>query len=121
MASQKRFARPTVVFLDGDNGPSPGCVILPGGDAPERVVFEGLRHRNWGEVALRVSRKSAAVSDALSRAMTVGDHHEWVNMAATQLQCSGDTLWQSMCAEWGKTLEPDQIKPIVDAITLVLD
>lgn len=121
MVSQNRFARPTVVFLDGDNGSSAGCVLLPGADAPERVVFDGLRGTNWGEVALRVSRKSAQVSDALSRAMTVGDHHEWVNMAATQLQCSGETLWQSMCAEWAKTLEPDQIKPIVDAIALALD
>ena len=108
-------------MANGGNYESEFRVVLPGGDAPERVVFEGLRGKNWGEVALRVSRKSAAVADALSRAMTVGDHHEWVNMAATQLQCSGENLWQSMCAEWAKTLEPAQIKPIVDAINLVLD
>lgn len=85
MASQKRFTRPTVVFLDGDNGPSAGCVILPGGDAPERVVFEGLRGKKWGEVALRVSRKSAAVSDALARAMTVGDHHSGRHQCSARL------------------------------------
>src|ERR1022692_819301 len=40
MAQAKRFPRPTQVYLDGDQPPMPGCVRLPGDDAPERVVFE---------------------------------------------------------------------------------
>jgi hypothetical protein len=43
MVQAKRFPRPSLVFLDGDQPPSPGCILLPGGDAPERVVFEALR------------------------------------------------------------------------------
>jgi predicted ATPase len=46
MALQKRFPRPTCVFLDGDNAGADGCILLPGGDAPERVVFEDLKKRN---------------------------------------------------------------------------
>lgn len=121
MVSQRRFARPTVVFLDGDNSAAPGCVLLPGGDAPERVVFEELRKKNWCKLSERVGRKSAAVADALSRAMTVSDHHEWTTLAATSLQCSGDTLWQNMCSEWAKTIGFDEVGPVVDAITDVLD
>jgi predicted ATPase len=34
-----RFPRPSIVFLDGDQPSAPGCEILPGQDAPERVVF----------------------------------------------------------------------------------
>lgn len=121
MASQKRFPRPTVVFLDCDHSSAPvGCVLLPGGDAPERVVFEGLRARNWGKLSDRVGRPSASVADALARATTVGDHHEWVTLAATTLQCGGDTLWQNMCAEWAKSIAFDEVGPIIDAIGDVL-
>lgn len=120
MASQKRFPRPTVIFLDADNPESPGCVLLPGGDAPERVVFESLRARSWGKLAERIGRRSATVSDALSRAMTVSDHHEWITLAATTLQCGGDTLWQNMCAEWSKTIDVHEVEPILDAINDVI-
>jgi hypothetical protein len=36
MAHQKRFPRPSVVFLDGDQSAAEGCQILPGEEAPER-------------------------------------------------------------------------------------
>lgn len=116
MAFQKRFARPTVVFLDGDNAGAPGCILLPGGDAPERVVFEELRKKNWGEVWSRVGRDVALVADACTQVMTVIDHHEWVRLSANSLQCGGDVLWQAMCAEWAKSLPQAVYKPIVDAI-----
>lgn len=116
MASQKRFVRPTVVFLDGDNVGAPGCLLLPGGDAPERVVFETLRKKNWGEVWARVGRDIALVGDACTQAMTVNDHHEWVKLAANVLQCGGDVLWQAMCAEWAKAQTQGVYKPIIDAI-----
>jgi len=51
MVESNRFPRPSLVFLDGDRGFSPGCLQLPGPDAPERVAFEALR-RSRGE-ALR--------------------------------------------------------------------
>lgn len=46
MVTAKRFPRPSLVFLDGDQAESDGCIILPGGDAPERVVFEALKDRS---------------------------------------------------------------------------
>lgn len=116
MASQNRFARPTVVFLDGDNAQAPGCSLLPGDDAPERVVFEDLKARGWGQLWTRLGRDIALVSDACTRAMTLADHHEWVRFAANELQCGGDTLWQNMCAEWATTMPEAKVKPIIDAI-----
>jgi hypothetical protein len=115
MADQGRFTRPTCVFLDGDNDPAPGCLILPGGDAPERVVFEDLLARRWGNVWTRIGRDIALVSDACNNAMTLGDHHDWVRVAANTLLCGGEVLWQAMCAEWaiGKR---EAVAPIVDAI-----
>lgn len=58
MAKEKRFPRPSIVFLDGDQADSDGCVLLPGGDAPERVVFEGLIQRGGDGVATRLGRSS---------------------------------------------------------------
>src|SRR5690348_14796710 len=98
MAVQKRFPRPTCVFLDGDNAPAPGCILLPGGDAPERVIFGDLRKKKWGNLWSRVGRDVAWVTDACINAMTLGDHHDWVRTAANSLLCGGDILWQGMCA-----------------------
>lgn len=100
MAAQKRFPRPSNVFLDGDMGPSHGCIVLPGDDPPERVVFEALKKVNWSNAATRTARPFADFADACNRAMTLEDHHEWVRDAATRLVLSGDTLWHIMCAEW---------------------
>jgi predicted ATPase len=47
MTVQRRFPRPSVVFLDGDQSACPGCRLLPGGDAPEIVVFSALKAKQW--------------------------------------------------------------------------
>jgi hypothetical protein len=100
MVTQSRFPRPTLVYLDGDSAESDGCHLLPGEDAPEQVVFNDLKAGNWQNVWSRIGRSSASVDDACSRAMTRSDHHDWVEAAASELKCGGDTLWQAMCAEW---------------------
>ena len=42
------------------------------------------------------------LTDTCEAAMLLGDHHDWVQFAVNQLICGGETLWQSMCAEWAK-------------------
>jgi predicted ATPase len=106
MAKEKRFPRPSVVFLDGDQDQSEGCLLLPGGDAPERVVFEGLAACGLAGVASRISRSPADVADSCSAAMLVSDHHEWVRFAADRLAVPGNVLWQGMCAEWATNCLP---------------
>ena len=102
MVANDRFPRPSVVFLDGDQSPQTGCNILPGGDAPERVVFDGLQKISWGDLASRTGRSVSEVADACSRALTSNSHHEWVKNASDKLLLGGDVLWQAMCAEWSK-------------------
>jgi predicted ATPase len=114
MDSQRRFPRPSVVFLDGDQAEADGCTLLPGGDAPERVVFRSLQDRNWPEIAQRVGRGVSETIDALNRSMALGDHHEWVRDAGDRLVLGGDILWQAMCALWAQTAaERDQIAVVV--------
>ena len=116
MVANNRFRNPTCVFLDGDNDIAPGCVVLPGNDAPERVVFADLRKKAWVNLWTRVLRTSSDVSDACESAMLLGDHHEWVGYAATKLRVSGSSLWQSMCAEWAHLTAVENVKPVIDAV-----
>lgn len=103
MVQGERFPRPTCVFLDGDSGEAEGCFNLPGDDAPEQVVFHGLKEKGWARLHVRTGRDYAAVADACGRAMTIGNHHAWVENAANGLFLGSDLLWQLMCAEWAAT------------------
>jgi hypothetical protein len=117
MNSQKRFPRPSCVFLDGDQAEQVGCIKLPGEDAPERVVFEQLRVRNWPGIAARTGRAHADVSDACNRSMSLTNHRDWIPTAATALVMGGDILWQALCAEWASAcLTEEEAKRIVQPI-----
>lgn len=116
MVHSNRFRRPTRVFLDGDQGAATGCTLLPGGDAPERVVFETLQRHNYRNLWTRIGRDISAVTDACNAAMTLTDHHEWVRMAANQLMCGGDALWAAMCAEWAEVTPKRDLEYIIDNI-----
>jgi predicted ATPase len=116
MVIGRRFPRPTRVFLDGDQAESPGCLRLPGDDAPERVVFSVLEASNWADLAPRVARPFADVADACARALALNDHHEWVQSAATALNLQGDILWQAMCSEWIRTASAPEAEVITRAI-----
>jgi predicted ATPase len=121
MAVQKRWERKTFIFLDGDQQPCAGCYLLPGGDAPERVVFEALRAKNWPNIAQRTGREYSKVADACLQAMSLSDHHVWISSAASALCLGGNTLWQALCAEWATgcldSAEAKKIsQPIEDAL-----
>lgn len=117
MVYRDRFPRPSFVYLDGDQPSTLGCISLPGDDAPEVVVFEALKARNWLNTAPRTGRPHSDVADACAQAMTLSDHHDWVRHAATQLVVGGEVLWQALCAEWAANcLSKDDAKPLVQPI-----
>ena len=107
MKSENRFPRPTLVFLDGDQSDAPGCLLLPGQDAPERVVFEFLEQHGWVGVCERIGRDYSDTSDALKQAMAISDHHKWTRQAANELRLSSDQLWQAMCGAYAKNKKDD--------------
>lgn len=116
MVDKNRFPRPSRVYLDGDCSTTVGCSILPGGDAPEQVVFRDLKAKGWAGVWALIGRDISDVSDACSQAMTLPDHHEWVRHAATKLKCGGEILWYALCAEWAKTFPEASAKGLVKPI-----
>lgn len=122
MVAKDRFPRPTVVFLDGDRPAAPGCVILPGEDAPERAVFEALAKHGWAGVAARIGRSESSLIDASAYAMTTTNHHDWLPAAATALVLGSGVLWQAMCAEWAAhVLPPERADEVVSAVLDALD
>ncbi|MGE0252941.1 MAG: ATP-dependent endonuclease [Dongiaceae bacterium] len=121
MAANNRFPRPSVVFLDGDQAPQVGCQLLPGTDAPERVVFESLQKIAWEGIAARTGRSYSDIVDACTRAIASNSHHEWVGLASHKLLLGGDVLWQAMCAEWAtKCLLEHEARLITDVIRATL-
>ncbi|WP_210246510.1 AAA family ATPase [Methylobacterium sp. WL12] len=121
MVAAKRFSRPTWVFIDGDNAPARGCTLLPGDDAPERVVFNDLKSKEWGVLHQRIGRDYSRVADACQTAMTLSDHHQWVNSAGSSLLVPGSHLWQSMCSVWAADcLDQDEAKKIIQPIEDIL-
>ncbi|RYD85995.1 MAG: AAA family ATPase, partial [Verrucomicrobiaceae bacterium] len=122
MAHQNRFPRPTVVTVDGDQKAFLGCVMLPGGDAPEHVVFEGLSGVQWADVYQRVGRGFSDVAEACSRAMLTSDHHLWLSEASNALFLTKEILWQAMCSEWAtKVLAPERASALVDSILIAIE
>jgi predicted ATPase len=120
MASAKRFKRPTCVFLDGDNEVSPGCILLPGKDAPERVVFNDLSKIKYGNVWMKIQRDISSVMDSCNAAMALADHHEWTQFVANRLGCSALSLWQAMCSDWAKQLPKHEADKLINPIRDIL-
>jgi predicted ATPase len=100
MVDGKRFPRPVGVVLDGDCEPAVGCVLLPGVDAPEVLVFEELADCNWGDLWIKLVRDTSEVTDACNASMALTNHHDWIGEAAKRLGVGGGVLWHMMCAEW---------------------
>ena len=121
MVKQNKFPRPSLVFLDGDQSSADGCLILPGTDAPERVVFEALKQKRWSMLPIRTGRDYPQIEDACNRTMTVQDHHEWVISAAKALLLGGNTLWQTMASAWAADcFDKEEAKKFVAPIRAIL-
>src|SRR5439155_14596292 len=102
MLAEGRFPRKSLVFLDGDQTESPGCALLPGEDAPERVVFEALQKIGWIGIAERIRRSHADFVDATEAAMTAPDHRGWIRTIANQGIIGGNEMWRAMCILWAE-------------------
>lgn len=100
MVVGNRFPRPTLVILDGDQDQAPGCLLLPGGDAPERVVLTDLQSAGWPHIAERLNRSYATLADSAVEAMTLPDHHDWVHHMADRLRIGSYELWRAMASAW---------------------
>lgn len=120
MLHQSRFKKPTIVILDGDQDPAQGCILLPGGDAPERVIFDCLSALEWPKIASRIERSHSELVDAACTAMTLHDHHDWVRHVADKVVIGGNELWRAMCRSYIATEPDNKFTEIVEAIQSAL-
>lgn len=117
MNSQGRFPKSTVVLLDGDQDSSNGCHILPGDDAPERVVYDKLNQLGFPDVASIIGRSHSDLVNYCQTAMTLPDHHDWNKSVADNIFCGGYELWRALCRVWvDKAYKPDASNPLILAI-----
>jgi len=122
MVKDQRFPRPSLVFLDADQEESEGCILLPGDDAPERVVFEGLREKQWTDVSQRIARSHSDFVDAAQSAMSLSEHHDWVKSVADKLIIGGNDLWRAMASCWVKNCVPsNEISKITESVEEALN
>jgi uncharacterized protein YgbK (DUF1537 family) len=95
--------------------------LLPGGDAPEIVVFSALKAKQWTLLDSFIMRDFNQIVDACERAMTSVDHHDWIQAAANKLMIGSEGLWQSMSAEWvGNCITDADSKAVVEPIRAAL-
>lgn len=106
MVAGKKFSRPTAAVLDGDQSPATGCLLLPGGDAPERVVFQGLQAIGFPGVADALTRSHTDLTDAVSVAMTLPDHHDWIAAVCDKILVTRGELWGAFVRAWVKRCLP---------------
>jgi predicted ATPase len=116
MKAQKRFKNPTIVVLDGDQDAADGCILIPGQDAPERVVFSSLAAQGWPKVAIRIDRSHSEFVDASTAAMTLPSHHDWIRHVADKVVIGGDELWRAMCKSYIEIADEDAFVQIVEAV-----
>lgn len=117
MNHQRRFPKPTVVLLDGDQDPSDGCLILPGNDAPERVIFESLNRIGFPDIAHSINRSHADLVNHCQLAMGLPDHHDWNRAVADRIICGSNDFWRAACRSWTKNVfQPTAADPLVTAI-----
>lgn len=117
LADEGKLPQPGVGILDGDQAPSQGCATLPGGDAPERVVFHALRDRNWGNLHERFGIGAGDLHTYLEDALLNPDFHRWPSLVGNRILKSATSVWETMVTEWCREcLSEEERDLIVNAI-----
>lgn len=99
-----------VGLLDGDCAEAPGCIKAPGTEAPERVVWEGLKQKGWRNLPERFGIGAGALFDALEDAMRDPDHHRWNQILGDRVRKSASSVWELLSSEWARNcLEPTEL------------
>jgi len=100
LGSNHKLPYKSIGVLDGEMEESPGCIILPGKDAPERVIFNQLRIANWENLPERFGIGAGQLFTIFEDAMFHPDHHEWTSIIGNRTRMSSNRVWEIMAKEW---------------------
>jgi predicted ATPase len=110
LAANRKLPQPGLGVLDGDQAVSAGCILLPGGDAPERVVFQGLRAKAWARLHERFGIGAGDLHTYLDDAILDPNFHRWPTLVGDRIVKSTVSVWEILVTEWCKEClaEPDR-------------
>lgn len=108
LGAERRLPNPkNLAVLDGDKEPSKGCIVLPGTFAPEIVVYNDLRAKNWADLPERIGIGAGTLFADLEDIMTDPDHHNWNKKLGDKVRKSHVSVWETLVAEWVRTCLSD--------------
>lgn len=100
LAHDMKLPHPGLAVLDGDQPSSAGCVTLPGNDAPERVVFLGLKEHNWAMLHERFGIGAGSLHTYLDDVLLNPHFHKWPSLVGDRILKSATSVWETMATEW---------------------
>lgn len=122
LGAQGRLPHKSLSILDGDIEVTEGCITLPGGDAPEKVVFSGLKEAGWPNIHARFGIGAGSLLGYIEDAMLTPDHHAWPRIVGDRVIKSEKSVWEILAAEWCRTcLSENEKNRIVEAIKNAVD
>jgi energy-coupling factor transporter ATP-binding protein EcfA2 len=106
LGSNGKLPYRSVAIIDGDKDFA-DCEKLPGDMAPERIVFQELREKNWAGLPQRFGIGAGSLLTILEDAILDPDHHKWAARVGDQVIKSSISVWELLCNEWCRTcLDP---------------
>lgn len=121
LALAGKLPQPGLGVLDGDQELKPGCVKLPGAQAPEQVVFTGLRQHNWGLLHERFGIGAGGLHAIFEDVMLNPEFHLWPELIGNRIIKSKTSVWETMVTEWCRIcLDPNERDAFANAVKNVL-
>ncbi|MBM7518256.1 putative ATPase [Nocardioides nitrophenolicus] len=107
--------------LDGDQAEAPSCIVLPGEEAPERVIFAAICR---SDEALEIAAERLGVdfndlATAVEDALTIPNAHTWAAEIARRLAGRHRTsrVWDSFLDVWSTdVLAAEEAEAFVEKI-----
>jgi hypothetical protein len=124
LAEKRVLPERAVGVLDGDQEWGLGCVVLPGGAAPERVVIENQTAASVDSAAARLGVRAGDLDEAIDDARRLDEHHIWPRRIAEALgpRHRTDRVWDALVAAWVTTVASrTELTAFAESISAVLD
>ena len=98
----------SLAVLDGDMNDSPGCIKLPGGLCPEKVVFLDLKEKQWENLSERFGIGAGTLHTILNDAIISEEFHLWPNCVGDHIHMGGISVWEILVKEWCRSVLTDE-------------